>query len=145
MDLSRLRHGELLAAVAALGLLGVLALDWTAEETGYGALGPVSLVLLAVPVAFALALAVATLTRQPVAVPVAMEVMTAFSGILATLFLLVRLLFLDDREGLVVAAGLVLLALVALGGWLAMADERMNARESARGEIPVRPAPPASA
>ena len=51
----------------------------------------------------------------------------------------------DDEVGVAVAGYLGLLALSAMlaGAWLAMADERTTAPESAYTPPPARPAPPA--
>lgn len=184
MHLSRLRPGEVLAGLAAVGLLVALALDWAAPEpgllrgptgdlpaslspladeaagaysdrlaqSGFNALGWPVVVLLLVAIALALLLVLATVTLEPVGLAVtATTVTTAVAG-LATLVLLVRLtlgqpaLDLGLRDADVALrwpayAGLACAALIAAGGWLALADDRTDAPYSAAPELPPRPAP----
>jgi len=159
MDPSRLRAGELISGSAALALLGSLFLDWNRDtgpfdasasirqfgtESGWSSLGWLMLLLLLGAVALALLLVVTTARRSPVGLPVSIAVVTAGVGIVVTLVLAVRLLFLDDSLGGAYLGGLLML-LISVGGWVAMADERTEAPSSAAPDLPRRPAPPAEA
>lgn len=166
MNPGRLRAGEWLALLAAVGLLVVLALDWfgldvspaleqahgSLDQSGYEALGIVMLVLLLVPVGLALTLAVVTALGRPVAWPVAAATFTTFTGIIAFVVLAFRVLLFQPDFGaglsndLVEAhgwayLGLLLAALVPLGGWITMADERTGSREAQVTPPPAQPVP----
>ena len=159
MDLTRLRVGELVAGTAALALLLSLFLDWNRDvgvddggasiagfgtETGWGSLGVITLLVVLAAIGTALALGVLTVTKRPAALPIGAAVLTTFVGILGMLVLAVRVLLLDDSLG-AAYLGLLLMALIAGGGWITMADERTHAPYSAAPDLPRRPAPPAEA
>jgi hypothetical protein len=167
MDVARLRLGESVALVGALGLLISLFLRWfgvdeagrTTEAllstSGWGAFGPVVSALAVAAVALALALAAATAAQRPVALPVALAVLTSAVGIVVLGVLLVRTFLLqpgldgDLPNGLVTVepgalVGLLFAAAIPIGGWLAMADERRDAPYSAPPNLAPRPAPPAA-
>ncbi len=152
MDLLRLRLGELVAAVAAAGLLVVLFENWNRDagpagtelHSGWSALGWVVVVLVLVAVATAFALAFVTVTRQPAAFPIGAAVLTTAVGIAVLVVLAIRVLLLDDSTtGAYV--GLLLCLGIPVGGWLAMADERKDAPYSAAPDLPRRPPPPVEA
>ena len=151
MDFSKLRTGELVAAVGGLILLvAMFAFDWY-EISGFGGLieqfgeavgvdtgikawdgqgffGTIAnLVILAAAVA-AIALAVLTATSRNIALPVAASAITAGLGIGAVVMVLLRMVFqpgpnevVDLRFGIVLA--LAGAAIVAYGGWRAMQEE----------------------
>ena len=149
MDLTRLRLGELLAGAAAVALVATLFLDWNRDsrgsaETGWGAIGVAVLLLLLVAVGLALTLVVTTAGKRPAAIPIGAAVLTSGVGIVVTVVLAVRVLLLDDSLG-GAYLGLAATALIAAGGWRAMADERTGAPYSAAPELPRRPAPPVGA
>jgi len=167
MDVARLRLGETVALVGALGLFISLFLDWfgvggAGPETeallstsGWGAFGPVVCAVAAVAIALAVALAAATASRRPVALPVALAVLTTAVGIVALAVLLVRTLLLqpgldgDLPNDLVTVGagafvGLLFAAAIPVGAWIAMADERKDAPYSAPPNLAPRPAPPAA-
>ncbi len=156
MHLSRLRPGELVCGLAALALLVTLFLGWhrdldrdraavaagSAAVSGWGSLGVVTLALVLLAIGAAFALVFTTVTKRPAALPVAAALITTGIGIVVTIVLTVRVLFLD--EPLVGAyLGLLLMLLVPVGSWIATADERMDAPYSAAPDLPRRPAPPA--
>ncbi len=147
MDPSRLRVGELIAGVAAVLLLVSLFFDWNREgaatQSGWGALGVVTLLALLVAVGTALALGFLTVTKRPAALPIGAAVLTTFVGLLATLVLALRVLLLDDSLG-AAYFGLLAMLLVPVGGWVTMRDERLDAPYSAAPDLPRRPAPPAA-
>jgi hypothetical protein len=148
MDLSKLRAGELIAAVGGIVLLiALLFLNWYgvggSVETpfgdfsvgadfgawdGQGFLGTLAnLVILAAGIA-AVGLALLTATSRTVALPVAASALTAGLGIAAVAMILMRLLFqpgpndiVDLKFGIFVA--LVGAVAVAFGGWQSMQEE----------------------
>jgi hypothetical protein len=119
----RLRSGELLAVVGGVAL----AVALLAEPVGW----------LASAVAVAVVLAAAWLAAATAAAStaraVAVGVLTAVVGPIAFLVLLIA--------GAAWPA-LVGSALIAIGGWRALADERTDAPESAYVAPAPRPAPP---
>jgi len=166
MDVARLRLGETVALVGALGLFIALFLDWFGVEeagagteallstSGWEAFGPVVSAVALAAIAVAVALAAATAARRPVALPVALAVITTAAGLVALGVLLVRTLLLqpgldgDLPNDLVsvdpgAVMGLLFAAAIPAGGWLSMADERKDAPYSAPPNLARRPAPPA--
>ena len=169
MKLSRLRFGEATALVGAVLLAVLLAFDWFyastpdarvgAHESGIRALGWLGDLLLIFAILIALALAVFTVTQRATGVPVTLGVLTTLFGFLAVVTILVRLIAqpglgidaANDEVDIEPAAifGLLAAALMTLGGWRTMADERTDARESVEQTEEVlrvrgapRPAPP---
>jgi hypothetical protein len=172
VSLRRLRSGELLAGAGAIALLVLLSLRWfepaarrrvvesagellgaEARTSGWASLGwPVVAVLLAA-VGCGLALVVLTAAARDVAAPVAAGVLTAAVATLALLVLAARVLLFKPGLGLALPndlvrtelaayLGLAACALLAAGGWRALADERTSASESAYAPPPPRPPPP---
>jgi hypothetical protein len=131
---NRLRHGEWVAAAAAVGLVVTLFLPWygarerEATVTGFESFTVIDILLvLAAGVGFALAVLQATRTSP--ALPVAFGVLTVAAGFIAVLLTLYRVVnepgpdeFIEVRAG----AWLGFAAAVALtaGGWLSIRDER---------------------
>lgn len=168
MSLARLRSGEILAGAAAAALFVLLFLDWfeapiigigagfqgiaADNTTGWSSLGWFMVALLVVLIVLGLTLAVLTVRAERVALPVAAAVVTSFLGILTTLVLALRIV---TQPGLGAGApnhlvdvkpvaylGLLATALLTLGAWRSIADERTDAPESAYTPPPARPAPP---
>lgn len=156
MDLTRLRLGELLSGAAALALLATLFFDWNRDrggaamdtsvstESGWSSLGVVMLLLVLIAIGLALALVVTTAGKRPAAIPIGAAVLTTGVGIVVTIVLAIRVLFLDDSL-LAAYLGLLSMLLIPVGSWIAMADERTDAPYSAAPDLPRRPAPPAEA
>jgi hypothetical protein len=163
MQLNRLRVGEVLTAVGSLGLFATLFFDWfepegrlpvpIAPEDGWSGLGWVLVVLLLVAIAASLTLVVLTVAVEPVGLTVSVAAVTTAIGIIATLALLIRLALAqpdlgyglgDSQVHLMPAAyvGLLACALLAVGAWVAFADERTEAPYSAPPELTPRPIPP---
>jgi len=168
MDFSKLRTGELVAAVGGIVLLvAMFAVDWY-EISGFGGLeqfgeafgvdtgvkawdgqgflGTIAnLVILAAAVA-AILLAVLTATSRTVALPVAASALTAGLGIGAVVMVLGRMVFqpgpnevVDLRFGILLA--LIGAAIVAYGGWRSMQEEGTTfdaARNQLRSSIAAR-------
>jgi hypothetical protein len=148
MDASRLRTGELIAAVSGIALFIVMFLSWFGapdvvaginieafEEqieaaggdttiSAWQAFDFIDLVLL-VTIVVAVGLGVATAMSQTVNLPVAASAVTAGLGILSTLLVLYRVIDPPndfDRE-FWLFVGLVLSAGIAAGGWMSMQEE----------------------
>ncbi len=162
MDFSKLRTGELVAAVGGVVLLvAMFAVDWY-EISGFGGLveqfgnslgvdtgikawdgqgflGTIAnLVILAAAVS-AITLAVLTATSRTVALPVAASAITAGLGIGAVVMVLGRMVFqpgpnevVDLRFGILLA--LIGAGIVAYGGWRAMQEEGTSF-EQARDQL----------
>ena len=146
----RLRAGEWLAALGGVGLIVTLALDWygararEAGVSGFAAFDVID-VLLVLVAGTGIALAVVQATRERPALPVAAAVLTITVGILGTLLVLYRIAnepgpdeFLDVRAGAYL--GLLAVAAMTAGGWLALATERVPGLPPGP-EPELRPAP----
>ena len=162
MDFSKIRTGELIAAIGGLVLLvAMFAFDWY-EISGFGGLveqfgetvgvdtgikawdgqgffGTIAnLVVLAAGVA-AVTLAILTATSRNVALPVAASAITAGFGIGAVVMIVLRMVFqpgpnevVDLRFGIVLAVFGA--AMVAYGGWQSMQEEGTTF-DQARGQL----------
>jgi len=149
MEIARLRLGELLSGGAALALLATLFLDWNrgsgaGAQSGWSSLGVVMLLLVLATIGLALTLVFATAAKRPAAITIGAAVLTTGVGIIVTVVLALRVLFLDDSLGSAYL-GLLLMLLIPVGSWLAMADERTDAPYSGAPDLPRRPVPPAEA
>jgi hypothetical protein len=160
VEVSRLRPGEVVAAVGGVALLVVMFLDWYAAGgptdlggrridvsvgfTAWEAFG-ITDILLALAALTAIATAVVTATRRSPALPVAGSVVTSAAGVLATLLVLYRILnqpgpneFIEVK--LPAFLGFVCALAIAAGGWHSMRDEEWEAADL---PVDVHPAPPA--
>ena len=146
----RLRLGEWIAALAGVGLIASLTLDWygaRGRETGISGFAAFDVidVLLVLVAAVGIALAIIQATRDRPALPVAAAVLTVIAGILGTLLVLYRIVnepgpddFIEVRAGAYL--GLLAAAALTAGGWLSLADEHV--RGVPPGPEPeLRPAP----
>jgi len=172
MDASRIRRGEMIAAVAAIALFIIMFLAWfsvpgieQAEELGINTSGAdfnafdafdfIKIVMLLTIIA-AIALAAISATATKVNLPVALSAIVAGLGILTTLLVLYRVIDpvggLDRSYGLFL--GLLAAAGIAYGGWTAMQDEGTSFqgeadrvqgdRGTGTGSPPPPPPPPSS-
>jgi hypothetical protein len=152
----RIRVGEALAAVGAIGLLVLLFADWFegagVSRSGWSSLGWALIALLAAEIAVGLVMVGATVARAKPAIIVGSAVTAVALGIVTLLIALIRVLItqpdldlgLGNTAVSVQAAGylgLVALALTAAGAWITLADERTGAPESAYTPPPARPVP----
>jgi hypothetical protein len=157
-ELSRLRHGEMVAGISgALLLASLFAVTWygttgpisptaallgaTTSSDGWHALSDLRWLMLVSAVA-ALALAYFQATRRAPAIPVSLSVIVTVLGVLTVLFLIYRVLInvpgpdsLIDRKagsyiGLVCAIGIM------YGGYASMRQEGIRP-EDGPGEIPT--------
>jgi hypothetical protein len=166
----RLRRGEVLTGVGALGLLVSLFLDWfglnpgafpgpfakvvaaALTQDGWSSLGWLMVLILVVAILLAGWLVVAALRADAIAQAVGAAVLTAAFGTLAFVVLAVRVLTQPDlgvgAPNAVVDVhagaylGLLFCALLAIGGWTTLADERTDAPESRVTPPDARPVPP---
>jgi hypothetical protein len=174
MDLSRLRGGEMIAAIGGILLLiALFFFDWYGigasvstpigefsirgdfgawdRQGFFGTLA--NLVILAAGIA-AVGLALLTATSRTVALPVAAGALTAGLGIAAVVMVLARMLlqpldneFVDLKFGIWLA--LIGAAGVAIGGWQSMQEEgatfeRVSDRPPPAGGIVTPPPSPPS-
>jgi hypothetical protein len=168
----RLRAGERLAVAGAIALFVVLFVPWfdlavrtrvveragrlllpNLHRSGWSSLGWPVVALLLVAMGATVWLAVATMGEGLVAQAMAATVAAALAGTAAFVVLLVRVTLAQPGLGVGAAdalvsarfaayLGLIACAAMAAGAWLAMADERMGAPESAYTPPAPRPAPP---
>jgi hypothetical protein len=162
VSIGRLRTGELVALVGAVGLLVVLFFDWfaldvagnlhtigTFQASGWSSLGWFMDALLCVLIGGGLAITYMTLKRSAPAWAVGACVLTGIVGGLIWIVLALRLLTLGDNAlgpvsitvQLPAYLGLLFAALIPAGAWRALADERLEAPESAYTPPPARPVP----
>jgi hypothetical protein len=164
MSLSRLRLGEWLALVGAVGLLVTLFLDWFVlasgahvigadpQQSGWAGLGWAMDLLLAVTIAGGLATALTTALRQTPAWSVSASVLTSPLGVVVFVVLLLRIVLFQPDLGAglpndlvdvkpVAYLGLLFCALIPIGAFTALRDERTRAPESAYTPPPPRPVP----
>jgi hypothetical protein len=152
----RIRLGEALAAIGAIGLFVLLFADWFegggVSRSGWSSLGWGLVVLLVVVMAVAAVMVVSTVARAKPAIIVGSAVTTAVVGIVTLLIALVRVLVTqpDLELGLGNSAvtiqtagylGILALGLITAGAWITLADERTDAPESAYTPPPARPVP----
>jgi hypothetical protein len=162
MDFSKLRTGEIIAAIGGLVLLvAMFAVDWY-EISGFGGLieqfgeavgvetgikawdgqgffGTIANLVILAAALGAIILAILTATSRNVSLPVAASAITAGLGIAAVAMVLLRMVFqpgpnevVDLRFGIFLA--LIGAAIVAYGGWRAMQEEGTTF-DQARGQL----------
>jgi peptidoglycan/LPS O-acetylase OafA/YrhL len=135
MSLRRLRAGELLALAGAICEIVAFTRPWYENATGrldaWDTFGPgVALLLLAT--AAALVLAVVTVTERSTALPVSTAVWSVLLGFSAVIAALVRVLERPDHATSLCAGawlGLAGAALILLGAWQTIRDERTSLYE----------------
>ncbi|HEU0249215.1 MAG TPA: hypothetical protein VFR48_00695 [Solirubrobacteraceae bacterium] len=132
MRLGRLRVGEILALIGALGVIFSFTLDWyeNAERSfdAFDTFGP-AVVLLLLSAVVALILIVTTVTERSTALPVAAAVWSTLFGLVAVIAAIVRLLERPQGATSLCAGVWVALAaalLILVGSWQSMRDERTS-------------------
>ncbi len=147
MKLTRLRLGELLATVGAIALAVLTFLPWFSTPSGnvtaWDEFGVVD-VLIVLVVVCALTLTVTTVTERTTALPVASAVWTTLFAVISTIAILVWVIVRPgDATGNCAASwlGLAASALILVGAWQSMRDERIG--RYLPDDTPRRPAPPA--
>jgi len=160
MDLRRLRAGEWIVALSGMGLFVSLFLPWYgyeaarpglevvgADATGWEAFA-VTDVLLAVLASFGPALWIVTASQRTVPIPIALAGLTALAGSVALVLAALQVLVVVEPGGPIDTTrdagawlGLASAAGLAVGGWLAMRDERIS-KPGRPTDATGRPAPP---
>jgi hypothetical protein len=130
MRIRRLRVGELMVLVGAVGVVVALTLPWYENPQGrldaWETFG-LGVVLLVIAATVGLVLVLATLTERSTALPVAAAVWSTFFGLFGVVAAVVRLLERPDHAYRLCAGAWVALAgavLVLVGSWQSMRDER---------------------
>jgi len=149
MDLRRLRGGELLAGVSAVGLLVAMFLDWFGGESAWRSLTFGDLLLVAVAL-LGLTLVVLTAQARAVAMAASAAVLTIGVALLVSLYLLFRIVVNEPgpdaagQIGIGAYLGLVFVIGCGAGAWRALGDERTEsayARRQTERVLAVRGAP----
>jgi uncharacterized membrane protein YhhN len=145
VSLKRLRSGELLALVGAICLIVSLFVRSYSGLTGnldaWNTFGP-GVVLELAAVCAALAMVLSALTERSPALPVSTAVWCVPLGLIAVIAALVRALERPDQATEVCYGAWLALAgaaLILLGAWLALRDERPSLYRPARPEPRPRP------
>ena len=132
MDPRRLRAGEVVAALSGAALFVSLFLPWyeTGGETvkGWDALA-VNDVILAAIALFAVSLVPVAASQGAPAIPIATESLCALGGMLATILVLVRVVWLPDladERAWALWLALVGALGVTVGSLIAIRDERLS-------------------
>ena len=130
MRLGRLRVGEILVLIGALGVIFSFTLDWyqNAERSfdAFDTFGP-AVVLLLLSAVVALILVVTTVTERSTALPVAAAIWSTLFGFVAVIAAIVRLLERPQGATSLCAGAWMALAgalLILVGSWESMRDER---------------------
>jgi hypothetical protein len=118
MTLRKLTVGEVIAGLAGAVLFALLFGPWFGGNTGWSSL-TVVLVLVLISAALGVILLVATAFQRSQAYPVAAEVFGFAFAAVTTVILLLEIL-LRSSPGWAAWLGLVAVAAVALGSWVAM-------------------------
>jgi hypothetical protein len=150
LSIGRLRGGELVAGAGVVALVVSLFLEWVGPvgASGWDALGWLVLALIVIAVLCAAGLVVLTAADGPVTHIVAAAVVTATVAPIALLVLALRALVFQPGANEVTTVaygawiGLAGAALLTVGAWWSLADERTDAPESAYVPPAPRPAPP---
>ena len=152
----RVRTGEALAGIAAVALFCLLFLNWFSgagvSASGWSTLGWALVALLAIVLALTVVVVGAAATGAKPAIAVGAIVIDVALSAVTLLIALIRVLITQPAldRGLPNSAvsvqapgylGLAALALITVGCWRAMADERVDAPESAYTPPPPRPLP----
>jgi hypothetical protein len=154
--LTRIRTGEALTGIGAIALFVLLFADWFSgggvSRSGWSSLGWALIVLLAGLIGVGAVLVISTIARAKPAIIVGSAVIAVVLASVTLPIALVRVLITqpdldlglgNGAVGIDAAAwlGLVALALIGVGAWVTLADERTNAPESAYTPPPPRPVP----
>ncbi len=127
LRLSHLRRGEILAGLAAIGLLVlVFVVPWFGSghttATGWHSL-PVLRWFLLVTAGAGLLLAFFQETRRAPALPVVMAVIVTLLALVTAILLIIRLPTAADTPQVGAYLGLVCVAAIGVGGFFSMRDE----------------------
>ena len=144
----RLRGGEFLFGAASAALILVLFLDWfetgDVRSSGWSALSIGVVILLVLTLAVLVAVLGMVQSGASVAVTMLTTVVATTLAIVSLIAITVDVLTSQGGETDLLwpaVAGILLSAMAALGAWRSMADERLNASESAYTPPEPRPIP----
>jgi hypothetical protein len=149
MDLRRLRGGEVLAGVSAVGLLIAMFLEWFGGDSAWETLTVGDLLLVSVAL-LGLTLVVLTAQARAVAMAASAAVLTIGVAMVVLLYLLFRIVINEPGPdaageiGVGAYLGLVFVFGCAAGAWRALGDERTDsayARRQTERVLAVRGAP----
>jgi len=143
----RLRPGDWLVLLGAVAVPATLALDWfDPARSGYDALGwfAVALLVLIAALGLALVLLIAAGARDAVNLPPAVF-LAALTPFVFLITLVVVLLKPGDATAVAAGGwlGLLAIAVLSIGAWRSIGDERTDQRSRQVPLPPARPAPPA--
>jgi hypothetical protein len=145
MSLRRLRIGELIALAGAGCVIAALTRPWYQSPIGnldaWDTFGP-GVVLIMTALCAGLAMVVSALTERTPALPVAAAVWCVPLALIAVIAAVVRVLERPDHAtGLCAGSWLALVgsALILIGAWLALRDERPSLYGPATPEPRPRP------
>jgi hypothetical protein len=146
----RLRGGEILLGVASLALLVVLFLDWfetdEAGTSGWSGLSLGVLILIGMTFVLAAGVLIAVQRTAPIALTIFATVVTSVLTIASVVAILINVITTaggDTDARWPAVAGILFAAMMALGSWRSMGDERLGATESAYTPPEPRPIPDA--
>jgi hypothetical protein len=147
MSLRRLRLGEAVVLLGAVGVVVSLTLPWYENSEGklsaWSTFGP-ALVLLMLAAIVGLVLVFATLTERSTALPVAAAVWSTLFGLIAVIAAIARLLERPQGSFSLCAGAWVAFGgavLIALGSWLSIRDERTGLYPPVAPQPRTPPAP----
>jgi hypothetical protein len=151
------RGAELPSSLEAVADRAVGAFVDRLAQSGFSTLGWFLAAMIVVLILVALTLVVVTvIERETPVLAVVTAVGTTFWSLVVFVTLLIRLTLAqpdlglslpDDRVDILTPAwlGLLCVAAIGAGGWLTLRDDRLDSPLSEPSEVPVRPAPPATA
>jgi hypothetical protein len=137
MDLRRMRTGELLAGLSAVGLPAIMFADWFGPASAWETL-TVGRVALALTALLGLTIVVLTITSRSVAMATSAATITVGVGAVTLLYAFYRVAVDEPGRNEAVAVhpaaliGLAFVLGIVAGAWWSMADERTGATASLR-------------
>jgi hypothetical protein len=120
--MSRLRLGEWLCGAGGVALIAFMFAPWYDDANAWNAFTVLD-VLLALVALLGIAAAVLQATRRSPALPVLVDVIGSAVGLIAVIWLLVRVIAAPGDRAWGLAAGFVSCLVLVAGVWLAMRTE----------------------
>jgi hypothetical protein len=147
VDLRRLRAEEWIAGACGAALLVALFLDWlregSASRNGWEAFAALDVVL-AIVALMALALTIVTAAHRSQAVPLAIGALLVLVGLIASVWLGVRVASVERHREVGLWIGLAACVGCTLSALISIRDDRFPRAvvEAAHVDVPTLPAPP---